>query len=444
MLSKCDSRSFAQFKPTGCCQGPSSAILRRRGRELTPGRSEKPQRQHTFWSERDIGAQAAQRLRRLAAVFGEGLSRRTPQGMRLRAFQELAMYFCPFRGSVAEVWFGKTVDPVRWDEAETFTVNAEVDFSLVPLGAPAAPGALTLRPRLAGEAVSASAGARFQKPAIWEQWGGSVQRGDAKSLVLFRLDPVHYHNVPDDDQPHKTKRIWVKAGTQIIDRVWGELRKHLGTRKPVNTKMLTNKLRSFQWLHWHRGEDLWLATGEMLEEAFLRQFSAANNGLPSVDVGMSNLGNRVGITDVMMGRTARGRANQAQAAWKRGQAQPSGEVHAQRRSAAASTLSMSSNVKLPDFIKAAPSGRYKSVTLGKTVEAIVEMIDNQRYEVELSFVESMGMRKLVPFAAIAGENNPIPGKWQPPLFAAAAPPEAAVAAGPAEATARERSRSPRK
>ena len=75
--------------------------------------------------------------------------------------------------------------------------------------------------------------------------------------------------VPDDDQPHKTRRIWVKAGTQIIDRVWGELRKHLGTRKPVNTKMLTNKIRSFQWLHWHRGEDLWLATGEMLEEAFL-------------------------------------------------------------------------------------------------------------------------------------------------------------------------------
>ena len=82
---------------------------------------------------------------------------------------------------------------------------------------------------------------------------------------------VHYHNVPDDDQPRKTRRIWVKAGTQIIDRVWGELRKHLGTRKPVNTKMLTNKIRSFQWLHWHRGEDLWLATGEMLEEAFLRE-----------------------------------------------------------------------------------------------------------------------------------------------------------------------------
>jgi hypothetical protein len=32
------------------------------------------------------------------------------------------------------VWLGETVDPVRWDEAETLTVDAEVDFSLVPLG----------------------------------------------------------------------------------------------------------------------------------------------------------------------------------------------------------------------------------------------------------------------------------------------------------------------
>jgi len=32
------------------------------------------------------------------------------------------------------VWQGKTVDPVRWDEAETFTVNVEVECSLVPLG----------------------------------------------------------------------------------------------------------------------------------------------------------------------------------------------------------------------------------------------------------------------------------------------------------------------
>eukprot|EP00959_Pyramimonas_sp_CCMP1952_P002504 51655-Pyramimonas_sp.AAC.1 len=50
-----------------------------------------------------------------------------------------------------------------------------------------------------------------------------------------------------------------------------ELRKHLGTKKTVNTKMLTDKIRSYQWLYWHRGEDLWLATGKTLEEAFLKE-----------------------------------------------------------------------------------------------------------------------------------------------------------------------------
>ncbi|CAK0837955.1 unnamed protein product [Prorocentrum cordatum] len=53
-----------------------------------------------------------------------------------------------------------------------------------------------------------------------------------------------YHDVRDDDMPNKTKRIWVKAGTEIIDHVCRELRKHLGS----------NKIRSFQWLHWHRDE----------------------------------------------------------------------------------------------------------------------------------------------------------------------------------------------
>ncbi|CAK0894549.1 unnamed protein product [Prorocentrum cordatum] len=180
--------------------------------------------------------------------------------------------------------------------------------------------------------------AATDKPVIWEQWGGMVQRGDQKSLVLFKLDPaktkrrapgpgpirkrdwkplaykwvhqrniilhtdgarsyklklegvkhdwvVHakkrvmvkgkwvwikpkftkitHHDVPDDSKPNKTKRI--------IDRIWGELRKHLGNKKTANTKALTNKIRSYQWLYWHRGEDLWLATGKMLEEAFLKE-----------------------------------------------------------------------------------------------------------------------------------------------------------------------------
>ena len=81
-----------------------------------------------------------------------------------------------------------------------------------------------------------------------------------------------WHNIADDGAPKK--KLWVMAGTQIIDRCWGGLRKHLGSQKSVHTKILRQKIRSFQWEYWNRGADYWQRTGDMLSFLWHRDFGA--------------------------------------------------------------------------------------------------------------------------------------------------------------------------
>lgn len=69
------------------------------------------------------------------------------------------------------------------------------------------------------------------------------------------------HKLPDG------KVLKVKAGTQIVDRFWGHLRSYLKhTPRKVGSALLARKVRAAQWTYWHKGQDLWAATGTMLEE----------------------------------------------------------------------------------------------------------------------------------------------------------------------------------
>ena len=79
-----------------------------------------------------------------------------------------------------------------------------------------------------------------------------------------------WHNIADDGAPKK--KLWVMAGTQIIDRCWGGLRKHLGSNKSVHSKTLRQKIRSFQWEYWNRGADYWQRTGDMLRDLWHNDF----------------------------------------------------------------------------------------------------------------------------------------------------------------------------
>ena len=67
------------------------------------------------------------------------------------------------------------------------------------------------------------------------------------------------HTMPDKSV------VYTKGGTQIIDRFWRTLRKHLEGRSPsVNRVGFENRVRAAQWEYWNMGTDLWAKTGEML------------------------------------------------------------------------------------------------------------------------------------------------------------------------------------
>lgn len=63
------------------------------------------------------------------------------------------------------------------------------------------------------------------------------------------------------------KALKVKAGTQIIDRFWGNLRAYLKyAPRKVGSITLARKVRAAQWTYWHRIQNMWSATGHMLKE----------------------------------------------------------------------------------------------------------------------------------------------------------------------------------
>eukprot|EP00959_Pyramimonas_sp_CCMP1952_P242370 5066148-Pyramimonas_sp.AAC.1 len=50
------------------------------------------------------------------------------------------------------------------------------------------------------------------------------------------------------------EQVYTKSGTQIIDRFWAHLRKHLQSRKRrVSTLAATRRIRSAQWTYWNKG-----------------------------------------------------------------------------------------------------------------------------------------------------------------------------------------------
>jgi len=70
---------------------------------------------------------------------------------------------------------------------------------------------------------------------------------------------VWYHKLPSG------KTLKVKAGTQVIDRTWQFVRKHIhGVSAAPGSVCLTAAIRSAQFAYWNRGKDMWAATGEML------------------------------------------------------------------------------------------------------------------------------------------------------------------------------------
>ena len=63
-----------------------------------------------------------------------------------------------------------------------------------------------------------------------------------------------------------TQIIRCKGGMHIMNRFWHHLRGYLKCRShAVGSISMNTRIRSAQWAYWHRDEDLWLETGNMLK-----------------------------------------------------------------------------------------------------------------------------------------------------------------------------------
>ncbi len=63
--------------------------------------------------------------------------------------------------------------------------------------------------------------------------------------------------------------VFVKAGTQIIDGFWRILKKGLmGHNANVGSNTIKMRIRSIQWCYWHREDDIWAKTGELIKWSF--------------------------------------------------------------------------------------------------------------------------------------------------------------------------------
>lgn len=76
--------------------------------------------------------------------------------------------------------------------------------------------------------------------------------------------------------PGASKKLKVKAGTQVIDRVWRFLKDRITINQngKVGSYMLKAKLRSAQYQYWYKNQDMWTATGALCSWAFERILAA--------------------------------------------------------------------------------------------------------------------------------------------------------------------------
>ena len=65
-----------------------------------------------------------------------------------------------------------------------------------------------------------------------------------------------------------TAAFKTKGGTQIIDRVWCFIKERLRLNQhdKASFKQPAAQIRSAQYEYWHRNEDLWACTCQLLEQ----------------------------------------------------------------------------------------------------------------------------------------------------------------------------------
>ncbi|CAK9043074.1 Uncharacterized protein SCF082_LOCUS24686 [Durusdinium trenchii] len=99
-----------------------------------------------------------------------------------------------------------------------------------------------------------------QNTGRWEQWGPIAKR-DWKPVAKKFLEGRSVILHTDGAKAYKTKIPGV-----IHDNVVHKKKRIVVRGKAVGSAILARKVRAAQWTYWHRTQNLWAATGHMLEE----------------------------------------------------------------------------------------------------------------------------------------------------------------------------------
>ena len=82
--------------------------------------------------------------------------------------------------------------------------------------------------------------------------------GGKTTWIKPRYTKMWAHTLPDG------KKLKVKAGTQIIDLFFGNLRAYLKhVPRKVGSTILTRKIRAAQWAYQYGKQNAWFATASM-------------------------------------------------------------------------------------------------------------------------------------------------------------------------------------
>lgn len=135
----------------------------------------------------------------------------------------------------------------------------------------------------------------------------------------------------------------------------------------------------------------------------------SDGDLPSaIETGGGTVG-RKDLIAVLTGNAKHGRSKPT-APWKSGGL--SGSMPGPR-SAGISGEPRRVQAELPSWVKVDAHLCYSSRSTGKVVEVVVEMVNHNKCEVEITFAEDSKVWKVIPFSFIASDSTPLLGPWPP-------------------------------
>ncbi|CAK0821891.1 unnamed protein product, partial [Prorocentrum cordatum] len=164
---------------------------------------------------------------------------------------------CPSPHDAASTWEQRGPGPIRENDWEKFAQKHLQNRNVILHTGGARAYKLKEVPGMIHDGVA------HMKKKLKSRKMKPVKRNGKFAWILPKYAKEPKHNIPGTKRTLKCRG---GGGTQVVDRFWQLLRSYLKCRSgAVGSASLRHRVRSAQWAHWHRADDAWSKTGEMLK-----------------------------------------------------------------------------------------------------------------------------------------------------------------------------------